>query len=80
MTCLELTRDQERNLVMPFSLRGDKFLSSTLEPEVEQWCEDNLISIPTVSINFIGNERVKIITLIDFSSENDALLFKMRWL
>ena len=80
MISITLTRDQEIELVRPFSIRGDKFLASTLEPEVEQWCEDNLISIPTVSINFIGNERVKISTLVDFSSENDALLFKMRWL
>ena len=59
-------------------MHGVTIPSSNLKQEVKLWCEDNLISVPTISINFI--ENVRTITLVNFSSENDAILFKMRWL
>lgn len=81
MNFLSLTREQEIELVRAFSVRNDEFIPSTLDSEVEKWCEDNLKSIPTVSIEFIENEHgVEINTLVYFSSEIDTILFKMRWL
>jgi len=93
MISIQLNREQQIAIVRPFSIRKNKILSSTLAPEVEQWCEENMESIPEVSISFIPSdtsskksdligkyENVMLSTVISFSSENDALLFKLRWL
>lgn len=45
------------------------------KPEVEEWMETNMKRKSGIKVKYTGGY-----SLIRFENENDALLFKMRWL
>jgi hypothetical protein len=60
-------------------LSGDRLVDDmTLSPEVAQWCEDNAIALPVV--DFVGSRFGQWEYSIDFVSDEDALVFKLKWL
>jgi hypothetical protein len=51
-----------------------------LEDEVAQWCRENYTKPPTIwFLDLTDYDKWVQNWLIDFRSEADALLFKMRW-